>query len=456
MSDRTKMRLLPASPMAERAVLGAIFIWPEDIMPLCEEIGVETEWFHHSGMGTIYSVCAGLSAQRKRIDSFTVTQALNDQGRYEEVGGDRVMEEISSYPTAAGVTAEIETLRTKWQLREIIRIGGEAVRMAYEEQDRADEVIEEFERDALSIRARVESREMVSPKESVMQALTAIEELYERRGKIVGLSTGLGTLDHMINGLCAPNLYVIAARPSMGKTALGMNIAAHIGLEGSPVGVFSLEMSREQIWQRMICSKANVNTERVRNGFLNEFDFPRLTSAASLFSETGIWIDDTSGISIQAMRSKARRMKQKHGIKALFVDYLQLCTSNTKRGKDNRQQEVSEISAGLKAIAKELELPVVVLAQLNRNPEARAGAAKGKPRLGDLRESGSIEQDADFVGLLYREEYYADDDDEKERVAGRAVLTVAKQRSGPVGDILLTFLKEFTRFEVRAGTEEEP
>ena len=233
-----------------------------------------------------------------------------------------------------------------------------------------------------------------------------------------------------------------------------MNIAEYIAVDlQKPVAVFSLEMSAQQLVQRLLCSRAKVNLGRVRDGFLSERDFPALTAAASKLAECKMFIDDTAGLSILELRAKARRLKSKNGIEAIFIDYLQLLRSTTRRAQDNRQLEIAEISSGLKALAKELQIPIVVLAQLNRNPEQRSGDSKGRPRLSDLRESGSIEQDADLVGLLVREEYYADSDDEKKDVAGKATLIIAKQRNGPVGDVPLTFLKEFTRFETRADVE---
>jgi replicative DNA helicase len=246
-------------------------------------------------------------------------------------------------------------------------------------------------------------------------------------------------------------MIVIAARPSMGKTALAMNIAEHIAVDlQKPIAVFSLEMSSQQLVQRLLCSRARVDLGRVRNGFLSERDFPALTAAASKLSIAKIYIDDTAGLSILELRAKARRLKSQHDIQAIFVDYIQLLRSTSKRAQDNRQLEIAEISAGLKALAKELNIPIVILAQLNRNPETRSGDAKGRPRLSDLRESGSIEQDADLVGLLVREEYYADTEEDKKAAEGKATLIIAKQRNGPVGDVPLTFLKEFTRFETRA------
>jgi len=249
-------------------------------------------------------------------------------------------------------------------------------------------------------------------------------------------------------------MIVIAARPSMGKTALAMNMAEHMSIElKKAIAVFSLEMSSQQLVQRLLCSRARVNLGRVRDGFLSERDFPALQTAASKLAESKIFIDDTSGLTILELRAKARRLKSQHDIQAIFIDYLQLLRSATKRAQDNRQLEIAEISSGLKALAKELNIPVVVLAQLNRNPEQRTGDSRGRPRLSDLRESGSIEQDADLVGLLVREEYYADSDEEKKEVAGKATLIIAKQRNGPVGDVPLTFLKEYTRFENRAEDE---
>jgi len=294
-------------------------------------------------------------------------------------------------------------------------------------------------------------------KDQVMEAIESIEKLYERRGSITGLPTGYSELDKMTDGLHAAEMFVIAARPSMGKTALAMNIGEHVALDHKmPVAIFSLEMSSQQLVQRLLCSRARVNLQRVRDGFLSERDFPNLTAAASKLAESKIFIDDTAGLSILELRAKARRLKTQHDIQLIVIDYLQLLRSTSRRAQDNRQLEIAEISSGVKALAKELAIPIIVLAQLNRNPENRSGDNKGRPRLSDLRESGSIEQDADIVALLVREEYYADNDEEKQEAEGKATLIIAKQRNGPVGDVPLTFLKEFTRFEDRARSEPEP
>ena len=241
----------------------------------------------------------------------------------------------------------------------------------------------------------------------------------------------------------------------MGKTAFAINVAEHVAINQKlPVAVFSLEMSGQQLVQRMLCSGAKVNLKTVRDGFLRDQDFDKLTAAASKLAEAPIFIDDTSGLSILELRAKARRLKAQHDIRLIVIDYLQLLRSTSRRGQENRQIEISEISAGIKNLAKELNIPIIVVAQLNRNPENRTGDSKGRPRLSDLRESGSIEQDADVVALLVREEYYADTDDEKRDSEGKADLIIAKQRNGPTGDVKLTFLKEFTRFVDRADEPE--
>lgn len=290
-----------------------------------------------------------------------------------------------------------------------------------------------------------------------MEAIETINKLWEQKGSLTGLSTGFIEFDRMTSGLHDAEMVVIAARPSMGKTAFVMNIAEHVAVhDKKPVAVFSLEMSSQQLVQRMLCSRARVNLRKARDGFLADSDFDKIASAAGKLAEANIYIDDTPGLTILELRAKARRLKSRHDVSLIIVDYLQLLRSTSRRGQENRQIEISEISAGIKGLAKELKIPILVAAQLNRNPENRTGDSKGRPRLSDLRESGSIEQDADLVGLLVRQEYYADTDEEKDETEGKADLIIAKQRNGPTGDVPLTFIKEFTRFEDRAREEREP
>ncbi len=392
------------------------------------------------------------------IDLITFTQTLRDRNVLDAVGGAAFVTSLYTFvPTAANVTYYLEIVREKFILRQIIAACTEGVRRSYEEQDEVNDLLDEVEKKIFAVGEDRFKAQMPTMREQVMEAIESIEKLYANRGSITGISTGFSVLDEMTSGLHPAEMIVIAARPSMGKTALAMNIAEHVAIEGrKPVAIFSLEMSAQQLVQRLLCSRARVNSKKVRDGFLAERDFSTLTSAASKLADAQMFIDDTAGLNILELRAKARRLKSQHDIQLVVVDYLQLLRSTSRRGQDNRQIEISEISAGLKSLAKELSIPVVVLAQLNRNPENRTGDSKGRPRLSDLRESGSIEQDADFVGLLVREEYYADTDEERQESEGKADLIIAKQRNGPTGDVPLTFIKEFTRFEDRAREAAEP
>jgi len=445
-------RLLPQSPDAEQGVLASFLLMPREVGGLCAEKQIKVEHFHIPAHAQIYEVLLELWDTNKPIDFITLTQLLRDRGKLDQVGGGAFVTGLFTFiPTAANASYYIEILQEKYTLREIIKVCTEYAARSYDEQDDVPNLLNDVEAKVFAIAQDRFRDKASSMKDQVMQAIHAIEELYERRGAITGLPTGLAEFDKMTDGLHKAEMIIIAARPSMGKTALAMNIAEHIALEEKlPIAVFSLEMSTSQLVQRLLCSRARVNLGSVRNGFLAERDFPALTAAASKLAESKIFIDDTPGLSILELRAKSRRLKTQHDIQAIFIDYLQLLRSTSRRAQDNRQLEIAEISAGLKGLAKELNIPIVVLAQLNRNPEQRSGDAKGRPRLSDLRESGSIEQDADVVGLLVREEYYADTDEDKKESEGKATLIIAKQRNGPVGDVPLTFLKEFTRFENRA------
>jgi replicative DNA helicase len=447
-------RTLPHSVEAEQGVLGSMLISPREIIAECVE-KINEEYFYVPAHQTIYVVLVELWNAGQGIDLITFTQVLRDRNLLETVGGAAAVTSLFTFvPTAANVTYYLEIVRDKYILRQIIAACTESVRRSFEEQDEVHNLLDEVEQKIFSVGEDRFKGQVLTMKDQVMEAIEAIEKLYERRGGITGISTGFAELDRMTNGLHESEMIVIAARPSMGKTALAMNIAEHVAInEKLPVAVFSLEMSSQQLVQRLLCSRARVNLQKVRDGFLAERDFPSLTAAASKLAEAQIFIDDTAGLSILELRAKARRLKAQKDIKLLVVDYLQLLRSTTRRAQDNRQLEISEISAGLKGIAKELKIPVIVLAQLNRQPEARTG---GKPRLSDLRESGSIEQDADLVGLLVRPEIYEEDEDARAEKAGEAELIIAKQRNGPVGEIALTFLKEFTRFEDRARNVSEP
>ena len=431
-----------------------MLISPREIIAECVE-RITEEYFYVPAHQTVYTVLVELWNAGAGIDLITFTQTLRDRNILDAVGGAPFVTSLYTFvPTAANVMYYLEIVREKYVLRQIISACTESVRRAYEEQDEVNSLLDEVEQKVFAVGEDRFKGQMPGMKEQVMGALESIEQLWERRGGITGISTGFSELDRMTNGLHEAEMIVIAARPSMGKTALAMNIAEHVAISSKlPVAVFSLEMSSQQLVQRLLCSRARVNLQKVREGFLAERDFPSLTSAASKLAEAQIYIDDTAGLSILELRAKARRLKAQKDIQLIVIDYLQLLKSTTRRAQDNRQLEISEISSGIKGLAKELKLPIIVLAQLNRQPEARSG---GKPRLSDLRESGSIEQDADLVGLLVRPEVYEEDEDARAEKAGEAELIIAKQRNGPVGEGPLTFLKEFTRFEDRARNVSEP
>ncbi len=447
-------RTPPHSVEAEQGVLGSMLISPRETIAECVE-KINGEYFYVPAHRTIYDVLVELWNAGQAIDLITFTQVLRDRNILDSVGGAAAVTNLFTFvPTSANVQYYLEIVRDKYILRQIISAATESVRRAYEEQDEVDSLLDEVEQKIFDVGEDRFKGQMLSMKDHAMQAIETIEKLYERKGSITGISTGFVEFDRMTSGLHPSEMVVIAARPSMGKTALAMNIAEFVAIsEKLPVAVFSLEMSSQQLVQRMLCSRARVNLQRVRDGFLGERDFPSLTAAASKLAEAKIFIDDSASLSILELRAKARRLKAQQDVSLIIVDYLQLLRSTSRRAQDNRQLEISEISAGLKALAKELKIPVIVVAQLNRQPEQRTG---GKPRLSDLRESGSIEQDADLVGLLVRPELYEEDEEARVEKAGEAELIIAKQRNGPVGEIPLTFLKEYTRFETRARNVSEP
>ena len=447
-------RAPPHSVEAGQGVLGSMLISPRETIGECVE-KINEEYFYVPAHEIIYNVLVDLWNAGQAIDLITFTQVLRDRNLLESVGGAAFVTSLFTFvPTAANVGYYLDIVRDKYILRQIITASTESVRRAYEEQDEVSNLLDEVEQRIFAVGEDRFKGQMLSMKDQVMEAIESIEKLYERKGGITGISTGFVEFDRMTSGLHPAEMIVIAARPSMGKTALAMNIAEHVAIqEKLPVGVFSLEMSSQQLVQRLLCSRARVNLQKVRDGFLGERDFPSLTAAASKLAEARIFIDDSASLTILELRAKARRLKAQQDVQLIIVDYLQLLRSTSRRAQDNRQLEISEISAGLKGLAKELKIPVIVVAQLNRQPEARSG---GKPRLSDLRESGSIEQDADLVGLLVRPEIYEEDEEARAEKAGEAELIIAKQRNGPVGEISLTFLKEFTRFEDRARNVTEP
>ncbi len=452
-------RLPPHSPEAEQGVLGCILLSPNECLGECiEKLKPEPEVFYDLRHQTIYAALLDMYDRREAIDLITLQQRLKDKQMLEAVGGLLYLSSLQdTVPSAANLGYYLGIVQEKFLLRKMIQTCTEVVGRVHDYEGDVEALLDEVERDILRISESRAQEGTATIKELVHTAIGTIENYFNRQGVLGGIATGLPDLDRMTDGLHGGEMIVIAARPSMGKTSLAMNIAEHVVLEQKlPVGVFSLEMTAESLVLRMLCSIAKVNLRNIREGFMAESDFPKLRNATGRLAAAPLFIDDSAGLSILQLRARARRLWQQHGIKLFVVDYLQLLHSTARRA-ENRQQEIADISGGIKALAKELNVPVIVLSQLNREPEKRERGAE--PRLSDLRESGAIEQDADLVGLLYQPGKSGADDDDggagEEQAAIRINLLIAKQRNGPTGDVELTFLKPYTRFESAAKVSDE-
>lgn len=453
--DLSKLdRLPPHSLEAEQGVLGCMLLAPNDTIGTClEKLKKGAESFYDLRHQMLYELLVTAYDKKEPIDLITITQTLRDNKQLEAVGGVAYLSSLmDAVPSAANLPYYADIVKEKHLLRRVISTFTQTVANVYEFEGEIDKFLDEVEREVLKINEDRAVVDQASIKDLVHKAINTIEEFHARQGMLTGVSTGFPQFDKMTTGMHPGEMLVIAARPSMGKTSLAMNIAESVALDQKlPVGVFSLEMTAESLVLRMLCSRARVNLRNLREGFLAERDFAPLTSAAGQLAGSKLVIDDTSGLSILQLRARARRMHQQHGIKLFVIDYLQLLNSTARRADQNRQQEIADISSGIKALAKELEVPVIVLAQLNRELEKDRSR---KPRLSDLRESGSIEQDADLVCLLY-DPNRGDEEDaaqlREEQSEGKPVnLLIAKQRNGPTGDVPLVFLKGFTRFESAA------
>jgi len=440
-------RTLPQAIEAEKGLLCSVLLSPREVLTDCVD-QIEEEAFYSPAHGTVFRVLVEMWSANQQIDVITLTNRLRDLSLLDAVGGPGAVTELVGYvPTAANAPHYLEIVREKSLLRKMISACTSSAARCYEEQGDVPQLLDDVEREIFVIGEKRFRKGAPLMRDEVFTALENIEKMYQQRGRISGLATGFTVFDQMTDGLHPGEMIIVAARPSMGKTALAMNIVENVALnleEPKPVGVFSLEMSTQQLVQRMLCSRARVNMKKIRAGMLARAEHGKLNDAAASLSESAIFIDDTPGLTILELRAKARRLRDRHRIEMIAIDYLQLCRSTSRRGQDNRQIEISEISAGIKALAKELEIPIIVLAQLNRQPEQRGG---GKPRMSDLRESGSLEQDADVVALLVRPEVYEEDEEVRSDLSGKAELIIAKQRNGPIGEIPLTFIKEYTRFE---------
>jgi replicative DNA helicase len=449
-------RLPPHSVESEQGILGCILLSPNDCLGECiEKLKPGHLVFYDLRHQALFQTLVAMFDEKQAIDIITLQQRLKDKGNMENVGGLAYLSTLPDVvPSAANLQYYLAIVLEKYLLRKMVQTCTGIVGRVFDYEGEVDALLDEVERDILQISQDRAQGTTTTIKDLVNKAIGTIEAFHQNQGQLTGITTGFADFDKMTCGLQDGDMIVVAARPSMGKTSLAMNIAEHVALDLKlPVGVFSLEMTADQLVLRMICSRARVNLRKVRDGFLAESDFPKLTGVAGKLANAPLYIDDAAGLAILQLRAKARRMWQQFGIKLFVIDYLQLLHSSSRRA-ENRQQEISEISGGIKALAKELHVPIIVLSQLNRELEKRGPGER--PRLSDLRESGAIEQDADLVGLLYREVKDGEDDtDAAMREALSVKLFIAKQRNGPTGDVDLTFLKAYTRFESAAKISAE-
>ncbi|MGB4388768.1 MAG: replicative DNA helicase [Caldicoprobacterales bacterium] len=434
---RQIQNIQPHSIEAEQSVLGSMLLDNEAVVAALEEL--EGQDFYLEAHKEIFETILDIYDRGNPVDLVTVIEGLKQRGSLEAVGGSIYVSDLSvSVPSTANVGYYIKIIEEKSILRKLIKASNEIIRDSYEASEDLDIIIDSAEKKIFDISQRKNARSFEQVKTILLETYNKIEELSKNKGKIVGVETGFRDFDLRTSGLNASDFILVAARPSMGKSSFAVNIAQYAAVHNQvPVAIFSLEMSKDQLVQRMLSSEANVELQKIRSGDLDEGDWLRLVQAAEPLSNAPIFIDDTPAITAMEIRSKARRLKLEHGLGLIVIDYLQLMAG---RGRyESRQQEVSEISRSLKALARELDVPVIALSQLSRAPEARQDH---RPMLSDLRESGAIEQDADIVIFLYRDEYY-NPETEKKNIAEAII---AKQRNGPTGTVELVWLGPFTKF----------
>ena len=434
-------QLPPQSSEAEESVLGAILIDGDAITEVSETLKASD--FYKPANSKVYAAVLSLYEQRQPIDILTVSEELERRGQIEEIGGRAALADLCDRtPTAVHAKQYAKIVERKAVLRGLISAAGRIASIGYEDPADAIEAIDRAESELFAISERRTASGFTSIETLLGQAYERLDHLHQNRGQLMGLRTGFTDIDSKTQGLQASDFIVLAARPSVGKTSLALNIAEYAGVrEGKSVGVFSLEMSKEQLVLRLLSSVTKIDSFKLRSGFLGELDFPKIASAMESLSRAKIFIDDTASISVMELRTKARRLKMEHGLDLLIVDYLQLMQPGSSGRESNRVQEVSEISRGLKALARELGIPVLALSQLSRQTEMRGDSKE--PRLSDLRESGAIEQDADVVIFLWRK---ADRIEETDAVGEAIDFSIAKHRNGPTGAGQLYFMKEQTRF----------
>ncbi len=439
-------RVPPQNIEAEQAVLGAMLIDKEAIAKVTEIL--TSDDFYREAHRVIFNAMMELYNKNEAVDMVTITEILKRDNKLEDIGGIAYITSLANVVlTAANVKYHADIVAEKSVLRQLVRVSTEIAAMGYEANDDVGTLLDNAESRILEISNRKKKADFTPINDVLMESVQSIEKLLNNKGGLTGLPTGFADLDKLTSGLQPSDFVILAARPSMGKTALALNIVQNVALrahkkaggEARSVAFFSLEMSKEQLVNRMLCAEAGIDSQRLRVGEMHDEDWTHLWDACDVMSKAKIYIDDTAGITAMDMRSRARRLKAEHGLDLIVVDYLQLMQGSGKRNSSNdRQQEVSEISRSLKALARELNVPVLALSQLSRSVESRQVK---RPMLSDLRESGSLEQDADIVAFLYREDYYNPETENK-----HTELIIAKHRNGPVDTVNLFFQKQFTKF----------
>lgn len=438
-------RVPPHSLDAERAVLGGIML-ENNALNLATQI-LAPDDFYSRANGLVFEAMGELFRRGQPVDLVTLRAWLVDRGHLQKAGGDEHLLSLTeTIPTVENIEHHAEIVRDKAVVRRLIQRCHEIAAQGYGEYGDVKEFVDDSEKKIFEVAKEHKKAPYEHIKDVVIRTFEQVTEAAERKERITGLPTGFDKLDRMTAGLKSGELIIVAGRPGMGKTAFALNVALHgCAQRRVPVAVFSLEMAKEELARRLLCSEARVDGGRMRTGMLSREDWTRLTSAAGSLTNLSLYIDDTAALSIMELRGKARRLKAEHGLGLVVVDYLQLMRAGNK--VESREKEISEISRSLKALAKELEVPVMALSQLNRGVETRAGKDK-RPQLADLRESGAIEQDADVILFIYREEFYNREDPE---LRGIAEVIIGKQRAGPVGTVKCRFFHEYTRFENLAG-----
>lgn len=441
-------RVPPQNIEAEQAVIGAILIHGDALITAMERI--TSDDFYRGSHQRIFEAIVELAEAQEPIDLITLTALLQNKQQLEEIGGVTYLSELAnSVPTAANIDYYAAIVEEKSMLRRLIRTATQIVSDGYANEDNVGMMLSDAEKKILEISQRRSSTGFVVIRDVLMEVFEKVEQLYSNKGGSTGIPSGFIDLDKMTSGFQRSDLIILAARPSVGKTAFALNVAQNVGVRAKEtVAIFSLEMGAAQLVQRMVCAEANVDANRMRTGNLEGDDWEKLTMAIGALSEANVYIDDTPTITVADIRAKCRRLQQEKGLGMILIDYLQLIAGRGGKGGDNRQQEVSEISRTLKQIARELNVPVIALSQLSRGVEQRQDK---RPMMSDLRESGSIEQDADIVAFLYRDDYY-DKESEKKNIIE---IIIAKQRNGPVGTVELAFLKQFNKFVNMDRTHQE-